>query len=70
MPNAERIRHLTEDTLNLHALGDLPHGRHRKASEHLSNCQHCNHRLREISEFIVHFKTAARKSRLAADQQR
>jgi anti-sigma factor RsiW len=59
---ATKIGHLTEDTLHLHAMGDLPSGRRRKASEHLSNCTHCNHRLREISEFIVHLKMAARKS--------
>jgi predicted anti-sigma-YlaC factor YlaD len=57
----EDSRHLTEDALNLHVLGDLPRRQHRRAEEHLSRCKHCRHQFNAIAAFLVLFKIAAKQ---------
>jgi hypothetical protein len=52
--------HLSEDSLGLHALGDLPIYQRSQVEEHLSRCGSCRNDLRRLAEVIAVFKTEVR----------
>lgn len=52
--------HVNEESLNLHALGDLANSG--RVEAHLSACGSCQERLREAEEFMALLKLAIREN--------
>ena len=51
--------HASEESLELHALGDLPAKRENRVEAHLSRCGVCRHRYRDIAGFIAMLRAMA-----------
>lgn len=54
--------HLSEDALNLHAVGDLPPPLGAVVRAHLAQCRTCRLRLRQACEFITLLRATARRA--------
>jgi hypothetical protein len=52
--------HLTEDSLGLHALNDLPRSQSQRADEHVAICQLCRDRVRQAKSFNALLRALAR----------
>lgn len=54
-----RMNHLTDDALSLHAINDLPESSQPAVSAHLATCVRCRRQFREAQDFIAIFRLAA-----------
>jgi predicted anti-sigma-YlaC factor YlaD len=54
--------HLSEDSLGLHALNDLPSSQGHRAEEHLAECVSCRSRATQAKTFTALLKALARHS--------
>jgi len=52
--------HATEESLELHALGDLPRPSEVRIDDHLSGCSGCRVRYMEILDFVAVLRATAR----------
>jgi hypothetical protein len=57
--------HLSEDSLGLHALNDLPNSQGQQADEHLAECVTCRSRATQVKTFTSLLKALARHSNLS-----
>ncbi len=59
-------RHIGEEALGLYALNDLPESNQTRVAEHLSCCGKCRREFRDVQEFVVVLRLAAKAQFSAA----
>jgi anti-sigma factor RsiW len=57
--------HVSEESLELHVLGDLLESEAPDVDRHLQGCPRCRMKLAEISEFVRRFRLFAKQLRLS-----
>ena len=65
MQSSPHSRHVSEGSLILLALGDLPLSRSLGIRRHLLGCRRCREQREEVDEFVSLFRRAARAARAA-----
>jgi predicted anti-sigma-YlaC factor YlaD len=60
--------HLSEDSLGLHALNDLPSSQGQQADEHLAECRKCRSRATQARTFTALLRALARHTNLNLSQ--
>jgi hypothetical protein len=60
--------HLSEDSLGLHALNDLPSSQHQQADQHLAECVRCRSRASQAKSFTALLRALAKHSNLSLAQ--
>jgi hypothetical protein len=56
--------HLSEDSLGLHALNDLPSSQGQQADQHLAECTRCRNRAAQAKSFTALLRALATHSKV------